>query len=283
MMIKILRLQYAIKVGVAGLTAGGVVVHMSPALAEHRPSTANLPAQLASAPQADENQPATDQPAAEVEPRAAQILRAAGDTLAQAHSFRVKAEVQDGRVDRSGAPKPPRTVEVQIRRPDRMNTQVRSEAINRDIYYDGQTLTLYNRNRNLYGTAAVPGTLDETIDYVEERLGVTVPLGDMMVSDPYDSVMANVQTGRYAGQEQMLGVITHHLAFTQESIDWDIWIEDGPRPLIRKLVITYKHEPKAPQYIAILRDWELNPALADRVFIFQPPQGAQKIDVERNE
>ena len=56
----------------------------------------------------------------------------------------------------------------------------------------------------------------------------------------------------------LLGKRCHHLAFAQEHVDWQVWIEDGAQPLVRKFVITYKDEPGAPQYTAIFFDWKLN-------------------------
>jgi len=67
------------------------------------------------------------------------------------------------------------------------------------------------------------------------------------------------------------------LAFTQKEIDWQIWIEEGPRPLPRKLLITYKNEPLSPQYTAILSGWDLQPRLSDSFAEFHPPIGSDEI------
>ena len=45
--------------------------------------------------------------------------------------------------------------------------------------------------------------------------------------------MENVETGTYVGQPVVRGVPTHHLAFTQKNIDWQLWIEDGANPVPR--------------------------------------------------
>ena len=66
--------------------------------------------------------------------------------------------------------------------------------------------------------------------------------------------------------------------FSQEVIDWQIWIEDGPRPVPRKLLITYKEEPGSPQYVARLSDWDFQPCLSDHYFRFQPPKGSDEIE-----
>jgi hypothetical protein len=56
-----------------------------------------------------------------------------------------------------------------------------------------------------------------------------------------------------------------------------VWIEAGGRPLLRKVVLTHKQLPGSPQWTAYLSDWNFAPQLSDSLFVFTPPQGAQKI------
>ena len=75
----------------------------------------------------------------------------------------------------------------------------------------------------------------------------------------------------------------HHLVFSQETIEWQIWIDASDQPLPRKLVITYVHEPGEPQYSATIRRWRLDPKFPEELFTFEAPEGAQKIDAEGDE
>ena len=76
-----------------------------------------------------------------------------------------------------------------------------------------------------------------------------------------------------------MGVPCEHLAFTQGNIDWQLWIEDGPRPVPRKFVITYKDEPDSPQFTAVFSNWDFTTELPDFLFTFEPPTGASRIKV----
>ena len=107
-----------------------------------------------------------------------------------------------------------------------------------------------------------------------------LPLADLLYSDPYAVLMAGVTYGRYLGLHQAAGVDCHHLAFSQETIEWQIWIDAGDKPLPRKLVISYVQEPGEPQYTAVIRRWSLDPKLPDGLFTFEAPEGAQKIDAK---
>jgi hypothetical protein len=202
------------------------------------------------------------------------------DCLGGAKRFSVKAEIwQDVELRSGQRVQAGRTVEVQLRRPDRLHTEVRSTRRNRAMYYDGKSLTLVNRAQNFYGSAPVPDSLDKALDAATERFGLALPLEDFLVSNPYKSAMEQVTSGTDLGPVTVLGVPCEHLAFSRGTIDWQIWIQDGPRSVPRKFVITYKDEDGSPQYTAIFSDWDFQTPLPDFVFKYDPPVGASKIDV----
>ena len=128
----------------------------------------------------------------------------------------------------------------------------------------------------------MPSTLDDAVNAAHDQ-GIDLPLIDLAMSDPYANATAKVETGRYFGISPVLGVPCHHLAFTQENVDWQVWVEDGPQPLIRKFVITYKNEPGAPEFTALITRWNVTGRIADSDFIFDKPSGAIKIDMQTDE
>jgi hypothetical protein len=103
-------------------------------------------------------------------------------------------------------------------------------------------------------------------------------VADIVYRDPHDAIMAAVDYGVVIGRASIDGVDCHHLAFSQETIDWQIWVQSGPKPLLRKLVITYKTEPGWPQYTARFSQWNLGPRLSQRFFEFKPPAGADNVN-----
>ena len=95
---------------------------------------------------------------------------------------------------------------------------------------------------------------------------------------PYSVMMAGAKAHRYVGPSEIQGVPCHHLIVGQEDIVWQIWIESTDRMLPRQVVITYKTLPMAPEFIAVLKDWDLNPSLPDGKFQPQIPSTAARID-----
>jgi hypothetical protein len=150
------------------------------------------------------------------------------------------------------------------------------------FYYDGKTATVFNHKNNAYGTAEAKDTIDATFDLLAEKFGMVLPLADLLFADAYKTLTADVRTGQYLGTGYVFDTKCHHLAFRQEAVDWQIWIEDNSQsPLPRKVVITYKETPAQLQYTAFLNDWKSEVELPDAKFSFSPPAGAKKVEFAR--
>ncbi len=218
--------------------------------------------------------------ATEIDPDADRIFRACCKYLANAKGFCVNVEVWKDVVLPTGEKlQTTRTLDVQEHRPDRLRIEVRSPRDSRGFWYENKTLTMLDRTLNLYGVMEVPGNIDETLDAVEDRFGIEIPLGDFLVADPYRNAMDQVATAEDLGKVTVLGVACHHLAFTGTNADIQLWIADGPKPLPRKCVINFKTRAGSPQVTQIFSDWDLVSPIAESVFAFAPPDGALKIVV----
>lgn len=215
-----------------------------------------------------------------IDPEADRIFKACCKYLADAKGFGVKVEVWKDMVLPNGQKlQTTRTLEVQEQRPDQLRIEVRSPRQSRGFWYQDKTLTMLDRSLNLYGVMEVPGTIDKTFDAVEERFGIEIPLGDVLVSDPYRNLMDNMDTAADLGKVTVLGVVCNHLAFTGTNADCQLWIADGAKPLPRKIVINFKNQTGSPQVTQIFSDWDLVSPISDSVFAFVPPDGANKIVV----
>ena len=100
----------------------------------------------------------------------------------------------------------------------------------------------------------------------------------LVINNPYTEIMEYVKFGFYIGLRNVEGTRCHHLAYVTENVHFQIWIEDGAQFVPRKLVVTYRNEPEAPQYTAIFSDWDFAPRLAKYLFVPKIPADAVKID-----
>jgi hypothetical protein len=93
-------------------------------------------------------------------------------------------------------------------------------------------------------------------------------------------MMASVLDGEHIGLGVVDGVECEHLAFRGPDTDWQIWIETGPKPVPHKYVITSKTLAGAPQYTLRIRDRKTDAFTDADTFVFKPPAGATKVDLD---
>jgi len=215
-----------------------------------------------------------------IDPDADRIFRGSCKYLTDAKGFCVKVEVWKDVILPTGEKlQTTRGLEVQEQRPDQLRIEVQSPRDSRGFWFQSKTLTMLDRSLNLYGVMEVPETIDKAFDAVEDRFGIEIPLGDVLVSDPYRNLMDNVESAEDLGKVTVLGTVCNHLAFIGPNADCQVWLADGPKPLPRKCVINFKTKAGSPQVTQIFSDWDLVSPIAESIFIFVPPDGANKIVV----
>jgi hypothetical protein len=134
-----------------------------------------------------------------------------------------------------------------------------------------------NKDHNDFAQVESSGSIDQLIDLLREKHGITAPGADLLLSQAFDVMMADVIDAEHIGQGIIDGVECEHLAFRNLDTDWQIWIEAGARPIPRKYVITSKAVTGAPQYTLRIKEWKTE--LPADAFAFNPSQGAKKIDL----
>jgi hypothetical protein len=214
-----------------------------------------------------------------INPQADKLLREMGEYLKNAQQFSFQAEITfddvlpSGQKIQFGA-----TEDVAVRRPNGAYIEYRGDVGGKRFWYNGETVTLYDPNQNFYAAEKVPPKLDEAVDYIMDQLGFTPPLADLFYSDPYKVLIGKVQFGIYVGSSTVEGQRCHHLAFVDRYVDWQVWIEDGKQLVPRKILITYKTIPGAPQFTAILSDWDFATPLPGVLFNANLPAIVEKIE-----
>jgi hypothetical protein len=215
-----------------------------------------------------------------IEPKADAALHRMSDYLAGLNTFRVDTTtVDETKVNKDGQ-KIRKVAEskIAIRRPGEMRID-RVSPNGRVVFRDdGKQFSVYNSDKNIYATAPAPAKLDQAADDAREQLQVDAPGVDLLASNPYDALTEGVTEGRYIGLEPMGGgVMAHHLAVTKKSVNYQIWIQDGPQPVPLRYVVTGRDMRGSPQFSIALRNWQPNAPVPDDSFAFTPPAGAKKV------
>ncbi|MDP8249227.1 MAG: DUF2092 domain-containing protein [Candidatus Tritonobacter lacicola] len=216
-----------------------------------------------------------------IDPQVDDALRKMEKTLAGAEEFSFRGTVRtDEFIDDGTMIEFARECDVEIRRPDKMLATRRGDTINRTAWYDGKELTILDRKKNVYASIEVPSRLNAMLNHMMDEYNLVLPFADLLFNKPTEVLFAKIESGEYLGVQEIDGHDCHLLAFHQELIDWQIWIDAGEEAVPRKFLITYIDEPEHPQYEAIFSDWNLSPKLPDTNFEFRPSAGVKRVDMD---
>src|SRR5258707_5949591 len=169
---------------------------------------------------------------------------------------------------------------LQLTRPDKLRVSRTGGYADVQLVYDGKMVSIYGNNAKAYAQADLAGTVDQLIDLIQAKSGAAMPGTDLLLSNAYDEMMSNVIAAQHIGQGVIDGVECEHLAFRGVDTDWQIWIESGARPVPRKYVITSKTVTGAPQYTLRIKDWKTDAVADADTFVFKPPSGVTKVDLD---
>jgi hypothetical protein len=211
-----------------------------------------------------------------VDADADRMLKQMTDYLAGLQSFTVQSSSVDQATTKSGEKiQATSDLDVAVQRPNRLRSTQRGAGDRLSLWYDGKTMTLACKESNTYETTEAAPTIDGTIDKMRKDFKIDAPGADLLYSKPYDILMEQVVSGRFVGRETIDGVAANHLAFRGEQVDFQLWIEDGARPVPLRFVITTKDVKGSPEFSVQLAKWDTKPKLSDAMFAFQAPAGAK--------
>lgn len=215
-----------------------------------------------------------------IEPEAFADLMEMTGFLSKAEKFSFTADVQydvlqgnGQKLEFGGAHK------VVVVRPDKLYSEVESrDGTKRIFIFDGKAIYYADLTHNVYATVPRPGDINQAIDYFTEDLDMPLPIGQVVSSDVGEMLKKEVYAGGFVEQDTIDGILSEHLAFRTENLDFQTWIASEGDPIQTRLVIDYKNYPASPQYTADFKDWNFKPEVEDSLFVFKPADGMQKIE-----
>ena len=207
------------------------------------------------------------------------LLRRMSEELSNAGAYQFHAEINFDSVLISGQKLQfAGAADMRVRHPDGFFVDYRDDLSAKRFWYDGKTGTLLDVFYDVYSTADLSDDIDTAIDQLQERYGLALPLGDLISSDVFAVIDGHALAWGYIGIGDVEGIPAHHIAIVGEHADLQVWIQEQGRPLPLKIVVTYKNVPTAPQYQAVLMDWEFGADVAAGSFEPDLPEGAQKAE-----
>ena len=211
---------------------------------------------------------------------AAKILKAMSDYIASQKSISltfdsnievITPEIQKIQFASSG--------KILLSRPDNKLRASRTGGyVDIELVFDAKTVTVLGKHLNAYAQSEAPGTIDQLVDLLRNQYSLELPGADLLLSDPYEVLMPDVIDAKHIGRGVIDGVECEHIAFRNQDIDWQLWVEVGDHPIPHKYVITSKATAAAPQYTLLIKDWKTDVEAGADAFAFQVPDGAKKVD-----
>ncbi len=221
---------------------------------------------------------AQQEPTTAKEPDPFVVLRQMCDYLKSLQQFSFHSDVTDDQVYLDGKKlQYGIDMETYVKRPDRLRVNAVGDLVKKQFFFDGKTITLYDKNEEVYGVIDVPPSIEEALDKAHKDFGLRVALTDLASPQLWDHVSSKIGHSLYVGLHKVRGVLCHHLAFDGSDVQIQVWVDAGKKPLPLKVVFTQKKLEGSPQWTAYLSDWKTAPHLADALFKFTPPKGVQKI------
>ncbi len=165
-----------------------------------------------------------------------------------------------------------------LSRPDKIRASRIGGYADVELVFDGKNLSVLGKNLNAYAQTETAGSIDQLVAGLRNEFGMAIPGADLLLSGAYDELMKDVLDAKHIGRGVIDGVECDHLAFRNNDVDWQLWVEVGNRPIPRKYVITNKAVTGMPQYTLRIKDWKTDMQVAADAFAFKPPAGAQKVD-----
>jgi hypothetical protein len=203
------------------------------------------------------------------------LMQRMAETLVGAESFSVHAEklfdvvlLSGPKVQHSGA------MDLEIRRPDRFYISYGDDLSAKELWYDGKTLTIQDHLTNIHGVVPAAGTIDATTALLVEKYGLFLPLAEIFSADSYAKYSEAARTRLYLGIHDVNGRPAHHLLFTGDHADWQIWIDAGEVPLPLKIVVNQFDTLGEPQQTIVLSEWDLEATLPDENFEAEITEGS---------
>jgi hypothetical protein len=213
----------------------------------------------------------TEDPAAKADAK----LRAMSDLLAGAQSFSVNADEQFVTDDSTVAN---RKMALTVRRPDSFRAETAGDAGTNTTVYDGEKLTILFSDEEVWAVLDAPETIDAAIDMLAVEYESFVFLADLLAASPYDSLVVENMTGTWVKAE-IDGTICDHLTYSNEFIEWQVWIPAKGEPLPIKFEIDYKGEEwPFTSFTSSFDGWKLNPAPSADYFSVEIPESFEQIE-----
>ena len=213
-----------------------------------------------------------------VDSKALEMLKKMNDYLLSQKAFSFRAVENEEEVSENGQ-KIMFSKEIQFKmaRPNKFHVRLHSGESELEMFYDGSSFTIFQKDLKFFATTDAPPTMPEVFAKLQNKLNIEIVAGDILRDDSYTFLLALIHSGFVVGDALVHGVLCTHLAFRTADTDMQIWITQGQKALPKKYVVTSRWITSAPQSTITFFDWVVQNDIDNAVFVFKAPSDAKEI------
>jgi len=169
------------------------------------------------------------------------------------------------------------TVDVMIKRPDKLKVTVKGDAQNREYFLNSWHFSVVDAPLFVYGEIDVPADIDEALVHVFKKFNMNPPMGSLVYSNKHPR--PTPEKVMYLGEEEAGGFLCHKVEVFLPQKQIIVWIaKDESKPLVMRYDIIQKEVPShIAKKISTKITWRDNSEIKETNFKFSPPSNCHKI------
>ncbi|HSW45304.1 MAG TPA: DUF2092 domain-containing protein [Phycisphaerae bacterium] len=237
----------------------------------------------------------------QVDPAADRLLRAWSETLRSARRFQVDVRLSVRIQSSADSTQLSSSYLLAAEHPNKLAILPQKTASDPMLVCDGKQLYAFLPLLNRYSVGPAPAGWDQlrATDASTALLAGgsgLIHLLHLLAADPYEELVAIGAQITDLGTEDIDGSRSHRVRVAQHHLLTDVWIQDGPQPVIRRMMPSLAGPPgsatapagpeaarpaRAPillESTLTFSDWRLDSPLPVSTFEFIPPPQAQRVE-----
>lgn len=215
--------------------------------------SATTTAQLAQPSTAPPPAPQEQTAAAEKSPAAIEALQRMGAELASRRALAFDANLvtevvlaNGQKVLISGESK------IEFRRPDKLRLELVTDSFKRNLFHDGEKLTLVVPEKGYAGELEMKTDTHTAMAVMAREYGLEFPLMDLLIWGTDDADGHRIEEAFLIGNTEIDGKEVQHWAIRGPHLDWEIWLSEGEHALPLRISTVNRNDPNAPRFFANL-------------------------------
>lgn len=165
-----------------------------------------------------------------------------------------------------------------VDRPRPLFADIRGDAIARQVYFDGQRVSVYAPDRQAYAQWDAPGTIEALLATARDQRGLDLPVAHLFAWNEEPERMRRSTRATYSGTRLIKGRECEHYSYKYEDVVWELHVDRDALPC--KISMIDLKDRGLPGYSAEFT-WTTGTPVSPEAFRFTPPPGMQQVPLSQ--